>query len=109
GAYRIATAQRLGKNGEVRADSKILLRTSQRQAEAGDDLVKNQSNAVLVAQGPHSLQKAFFGYNTAVVAHHRFGDDRGDFPVASGKCFFQQVQIVPGEYNELVSGSFGKS
>ena len=87
GAHRHhAVGEALGGRHQVRFDIEIVGREWRRQAaEAGDDFIENQQDAVLGAQLAQALQIAFRGNQHAGGTGHRFDDDGRD-----GRCIVQR-------------------
>ena len=78
-ADREAAADDLAERGEVRRDAVELLRAAERDAEARDDLVEDEHDAVLVAQRRAApARKPGLRRDDAHVAGDRLDDDRRD-------------------------------
>lgn len=68
----------LAKGAQVGGDAEVLLGASQRQAEAGEGLVKDHQHAIPGTQLPQSLQKAGLRHAAGHIQGHGLHDDAGD-------------------------------
>ena len=78
GTHGQTAANDLAKGGEVGIYAEAGLRAAKGRAKAGDDFVKNEQAAVLVADGAQAFKKAGLGQHKAHVGGHRLHNDGGD-------------------------------
>ncbi len=102
GAHREAAADDLAERGEVGRDAVALLRAAERHAEAGDDLVEDEHDAVRVAQVAQTLQEALGGRHDAHVAGDRLDDDRRDLVAFCGERCRNRVEVVVREHDGVL-------
>ncbi len=76
-AHRQAAADNLAKADQIRLHAENTGRRMIIQAEAGNNLVKNQDNAVLRAKAAHLGQKALGRRHHAHIAGHRLHNQAG--------------------------------
>ncbi len=94
GGHREAAADGLGKGAQVGGDAEVLLGASQRQAEAGEGLVKDHQHAIPGTQLPQSLQKAGLRHAAGHIQGHGLHDDAGDLIPLLLEQGGQPLQIV---------------
>ena len=84
------------------ADVEASLRAGQAKAEAGDDLVEDQHDAVLRGHLAHRLEIARLGQDATGIAHDRFGQHGGDVVAFAPDRVLQRLRVVPRQDDEVV-------
>jgi hypothetical protein len=99
---REAVRDRLPQRREVGRHAAHLLVSAEPVAEAGDDLVEDQHDALAVAERPEALEEAVLRQQARGVVGDRLDDDRRHLPVARGAL--DVLEVVEPAHQRGVDG-----
>lgn len=107
GAHRnCAVGEALGGRHEIRDNAEIINRERRTEtAEAGDDFIENEQDAVFVCRGADALQIALWRQDDASRTGHGFNDDGGD--LFSAMQLYEAFQIV-GQFDAVCRQALGE-
>ena len=99
---REAAGQCLCIRRQVRLHPQHFLCSAQCDPESGDNFVKYEQHAVLVAQLPHALHVAGPRHNAVGVAQDRLGEHARKLAAVLLEHSGQGVKVVPRRYHDVV-------
>ena len=84
--------------------AQLLLIAAQPVAEAGDDLVEDQHDALLVANAPQRPREFVRRQDAADIVRDGLEDDSGDFLAPRRDQLRKRLAVVEGQHQRVLDG-----